>query len=177
MHKNKLVRPRPSLPDHWHKALGATAGWRGLQDPSVGQASPSALPAGRCQRTRRAPRPPIDVLPRTNNTHWFQGQRNEANLHTDRHVFTYANEAQLNTQMRQICKWGALGYAEGAILVCLSSGGVFRLPQGRLLVMSTAKTLTGTCHKLSLIVSSATFHRNLSHILPSRIIPILRQQR
>lgn len=36
MHKNKLVRPRPSLPDHWHKARGATPRWRGLQEPLSG---------------------------------------------------------------------------------------------------------------------------------------------
>lgn len=37
MHKNKLVRPRPSFPDHWNKAQGATPCWRGhptLQGPA-----------------------------------------------------------------------------------------------------------------------------------------------
>lgn len=118
----------------------------------------------------RAPKHPPHAFQHTN-----EGQRNEANLHTDVHVFTYANEAQLNIQIMQLCKWGTLGYAEGDILFLflVVFTGFYRASSNIL-----CKALTGTYQRLSLMaVSGATFHRRLSQLLPSCIIPILRQQK
>lgn len=42
----------------------------------------------------------------------------------------------------------------------------FQISTGPALSNVHCKTLTGTCHKLSLVVAGATFHRNLSHMLP-----------
>lgn len=42
----------------------------------------------------------------------------------------------------------------------------FQTSTGPALSNVHCKTLTGTCHKLSLVVAGATFHRNLSHMLP-----------
>lgn len=71
--------------------------WKGLQELSMARLHPFT-PCSWYQCG--APHSQPDAFPHIDNAHVFQRQRNEANLHTDRRVFTYANKEQINMQMR-----------------------------------------------------------------------------